>query len=92
MSIRFSEDQAVRDISRGTFGVKAITLEEGDHVVSFTVTEEGRDQVLTICEKGYGKRTDLEEYRLQNRGGKGVTLIDASDRNGPVVGFPRPWR
>jgi DNA gyrase subunit A len=43
--------------------------------------------VLAVCERGYGKRTALEEFRPQNRGGKGIILIDASDRNGPVVGI-----
>jgi DNA gyrase subunit A len=41
--------------------------------------------VLAVCEKGYGKRTHLDEFRIQNRGGKGIILIDASERNGPVV-------
>ena len=49
------------------------------------VTEAERQHVLAVCEKGYGKRTLLEEFRQQNRGGKGIILIDASDRNGPVV-------
>jgi len=40
-----------------------------------------------VCERGYGKRTPIEEFRIQNRGGKGIILIDASDRNGPVVGI-----
>ena len=43
--------------------------------------------MLAVCEKGYGKRTPLDEFRPQNRGGKGIILIDASDRNGPVVGI-----
>jgi DNA gyrase subunit A len=43
--------------------------------------------VLAVCERGYGKRTPLEEFRQQNRGGKGIILIDASERNGPVVGL-----
>jgi DNA gyrase subunit A len=43
--------------------------------------------VLAVCERGFGKRTALEEFRAQNRGGKGIILIDASDRNGPVVGI-----
>jgi DNA gyrase subunit A len=43
--------------------------------------------VLAVCERGYGKRTALEEFRAQNRGGKGIILIDCSDRNGPVVGI-----
>ncbi|MCU0684949.1 MAG: DNA gyrase subunit A [Polyangiaceae bacterium] len=86
MSIRFPEDQ-VRPTGRDTMGVKAVTLDDGDHVVGFAVTDPGRSQVLTLCENGYGKRTPLEDFRVQNRGGKGIILIDASERNGPVVGL-----
>ena len=86
MSIRFPEEQ-VRATGRATMGVKAIDLDEGDEVVGMEVTDELHTKVLAICEKGYGKRTPLDEFRLQNRGGKGVILIDASDRNGPVVGL-----
>ena len=86
MSIRFDEKQ-VRPMGRATMGVKAIELEEGDEVVGLAVTGDPNQQVLAICEKGYGKRTPLEEFRLQNRGGKGIILIDASERNGPVVGI-----
>ncbi|MDX2051271.1 MAG: DNA gyrase subunit A [Polyangiaceae bacterium] len=85
-SIRFEEDQ-VRPMGRNTAGVKAIELSEGDEVVGFASTQPDRDQVLTVCERGYGKRTALEEFRKQHRGGKGIILIDASDRNGPVVGI-----
>ena len=83
-SIRFSEDQ-VRAMGRGTVGVKAVDLSENDQVVGIAVTDPERQHVLAVCEKGYGKRTLLEEFRQQNRGGKGIILIDASDRNGPVV-------
>ncbi|MBX3220038.1 MAG: DNA gyrase subunit A [Labilithrix sp.] len=83
-SIRFSEDQ-VRAMGRGTVGVKAIDVAEEDQVVGMAVTHPERQHVLAVCEKGYGKRTLLEEFRAQNRGGKGIILIDASDRNGPVV-------
>ncbi len=85
MSIRFPEDQ-VRPTGRATMGVKAIELEEGDVVVGLGVSGDGRDRVLAVCERGYGKQTALEEFRLQSRSGKGVILIDASERNGPVVG------
>jgi len=85
-SIRFDEQQ-VRPMGRGAAGVKAIELEEGDQVVGFAATDPQRTQVLAVCERGYGKRTPLEEFRQQNRGGKGIILIDASDRNGPVVGI-----
>ncbi len=85
-SIRFDEEQ-VRPMGRGAGGVRAITIEDGDAVVGVGVTEPDRDQVLAICERGYGKRTALDEFRAQHRGGKGIILIDASDRNGPVVGI-----
>jgi DNA gyrase subunit A len=83
-SIRFPEDQ-VRATGRATMGVKAIDVGDDDQVVGFVVTDGDRTQVLAVCGKGYGKRTLLEEFRIQNRGGKGIILIDASDRNGPVV-------
>src|SRR5262249_34809199 len=86
MSIRFDEKQ-VRPMGRATVGVKAIDLSEGDSVVGLGVTSDGEPQVLAVCEKGFGKRTPLEEFRPQNRGGKGIILIDASERNGPVVGI-----
>jgi DNA gyrase subunit A len=85
MSIRFSEDD-VRPTGRATMGVKGVEVEEGDVVVNMGVTGEGRDRVLAVCERGYGKQTPIDEFRLQSRGGKGVILIDASERNGPVVG------
>jgi DNA gyrase subunit A len=84
-SIRFGEDQ-VRATGRGSQGVRAIDLDEDDEVVGLAYTEPDRNQVLAVCERGYGKRTPLEEFRIQNRGGKGIILIDCSERNGPVVG------
>jgi DNA gyrase subunit A len=51
------------------------------------VTSPERPNVLAVCANGYGKRTNIEEFRQQNRGGKGIILIDASERNGPVVGI-----
>ncbi len=91
MSIRFEEDQ-VRPTGRATMGVKGIEIDEGDEVIGLCVASkpsEGseEDRVLAVCERGYGKKTPLGEFRLQSRGGKGVILIDASDRNGPVVGI-----
>ena len=85
-SIRFDEQQ-VRPMGRGAAGVKAIDLAEGDEVVGLIRTEPERQFVLAVCERGYGKRTVLEEFRQQNRGGKGIILIECSDRNGPVVGI-----
>ena len=84
-SIRFPEDQ-VRPMGRATIGVRGIDCSEGDEVVALEVSEAERPHVLAVCANGYGKRTNIEEFRTQNRGGKGIILIDASDRNGPVVG------
>jgi len=86
MLVRFDQDQ-VRPMGRNTGGVRAIQLEEGDEVVGLACTDAERTQVLAVCERGFGKRTELEEFRKINRGGKGVILIDCSDRNGPVVGI-----
>jgi len=85
-SIRFPEDQ-VRPMGRATHGVRGIDLAEADEVVGLVVSEQERPLVLAVCANGYGKRTSIDEFRTQNRGGKGIILIDASDRNGPVVGI-----
>jgi DNA gyrase subunit A len=84
-SIRFPEDQ-VRPMGRGTHGVKGIDLGEGDRVVGLEVSHAAKPLVLAVCANGFGKRTNIEEFRTQNRGGKGIIMIDASERNGPVVG------
>lgn len=84
-SIRFPEEQ-VRPMGRATHGVKGVDLTEGDEVVGLEVTDAARPLVLAVCANGYGKRTHIDEFRTQNRGGKGIILIDASERNGPVVG------
>jgi len=85
-SIRFDEQQ-VRPMGRAAMGVKAIELDEDDAVVALAITDPERQQVLAVCERGYGKRTALSEFRQQKRGGKGIILIDTSERNGPVVGL-----
>jgi DNA gyrase subunit A len=84
MAIHFSEKD-VRPMGRTSYGVKGIELEEGDEVVSLEVVRPG-GTVLSATRNGYGKRTALDEYRLQARGGKGLIDIKASERNGPVVG------
>jgi DNA gyrase subunit A len=84
MAIRFHEDD-VRPMGRTARGVKGITLREGDEVVDMAVVDPNGD-VLTVCEGGYGKRTPIEDYRKQTRGGIGIINIKASDRNGRVVG------
>jgi DNA gyrase subunit A len=84
--IRFDEQQ-VRPMGRAAMGVKAIEIDDDDQVVAMAMTDPDRQQVLAVCERGYGKRTELEEFRQQKRGGKGIILIDTSERNGPVVGL-----
>jgi DNA gyrase subunit A len=83
MSIRFSESQS-RQMGRDTQGVKGIDLGEGDEVVGSVVVDP-QGSLLTVCENGYGKRTLFEEYRSQNRGGKGLIDIKTTERNGNVV-------
>jgi len=84
IAIHFSE-RDVRPMGRTAYGVKGVGLEEGDAVVSLQVVRAG-GTVLTVTRNGYGKRTSLDEYRLQSRGGKGLINIKTSERNGPVVG------
>jgi DNA gyrase subunit A len=83
MSIRFHEED-VRAMGRQAYGVKGIELEGPDEVVDMVIIDPTAT-LLTVCENGFGKRTELEEYRRQNRGGKGLINIKASDRNGKVV-------
>lgn len=85
-SIRFREED-VRAMGRDTSGVRAILLEEGDEVVSMSIVDPEKS-LLTVTENGFGKRTPLEEYKLQIRGGKGIMTVDRLkiDRTGNVVG------
>jgi DNA gyrase subunit A len=84
MAIHFSEED-VRPMGRSAYGVKGIELEDKDEVVALEVVAEG-GTLLTVTENGYGKRTALDEYRMQTRGGKGIINIKTTGRNGPVVG------
>src|SRR5947207_13433168 len=83
MIIRFSEEE-VRPMGRGAAGVKGIEVEEGDDVISADVVQEGLT-ILTVTDRAFGKRTPLEEYRLQGRGGKGIIDIKTGGRTGNVV-------
>ena len=85
MSIRFAETD-VRPMGRSAYGVRGISLREGDEVVAMEVLRPG-GTMLTVTERGYGKRTELDEYRVQSRGGIGIINIQTSDRNGKVVGI-----
>jgi len=83
MAIRFHEND-VRAMGRGAHGVRGMNLEPDDSVVSMVAINTGMS-LLTVCENGYGKRTDIGEYRKTRRGGKGVINIKTSERNGRVV-------
>jgi DNA gyrase subunit A len=82
-AIRFHEN-GLRSMGRVAAGNAGIRLEDEDQVVSVEILNEGAT-ILTITENGYGKRTETREYRVQNRGGKGVFSIKTSERNGLVV-------
>ncbi|MGB3729481.1 MAG: DNA gyrase C-terminal beta-propeller domain-containing protein, partial [Thermodesulfobacteriota bacterium] len=84
-AIRFKEED-VRDMGRTATGVRGIRLDKGDKVVSLEVIENSEAQILTVTEKGYGKRTLVSEYRITGRGGKGVITIKTTGKNGRVVG------
>ncbi len=85
LAIKFKE-QDVRPMGRVAKGVRGMKMGKGDEVIGMESVIPG-DTILTVCEEGYGKRTEEEEYRLQRRGGKGVINIRTSKRNGDVVGL-----
>ena len=82
-SIRFPEEQ-IRSMGRTAAGVRGMALGVGDEVVGMEILSPGAT-ILTVTEKGYGKRTPLDEYRLQKRGGQGVITIRTTARNGKVM-------
>src|ERR1051326_1943546 len=98
MAIRFDEED-VRSMGRPAYGVRGMDLDKGDYIVGMAVTpkeakkktngkgeeEESPSLILSVTEQGYGKRTPIEEYRLQSRGGKGVINVKTTARNGKVV-------
>jgi DNA gyrase subunit A len=83
MTIRFDE-QEVRSMGRASRGVRGIHLRTGDEVVGMVIVQE-KASLFTVCENGYGKRTGIENYKAQSRGGVGLKNIKTSDRNGKVV-------
>ena len=85
VAIRFPESD-VRPMGRGAYGVRGITLRDEDEVVAMEVVRPG-STLLTVTEHGYGKRTELDEYRVQSRGGVGIINIQTTERNGRVVGM-----
>ena len=84
-SIRFPEKD-VRSMGRTSRGVRGMMLEAGDSIIGMeVVTDATAATLVTVTENGYGKRTDLDEYRVQSRGGKGIITIKTTERNGQVV-------
>ena len=83
MAICFDESD-VRPMGRPAYGVRGITLDEGDYVISVAAVTDAAE-MLSVSERGYGKRTKLEEYRFQSRGGKGVINMKTVEKNGKVV-------
>jgi DNA gyrase subunit A len=98
MAIRFNEED-VRSMGRPAYGVRGMDLDKGDYIVGLAVTPKNpkkngktkgeadtiADMILSVTENGYGKRTPIDEYRLQSRGGKGVINVKTTARNGKVV-------
>ena len=86
-SITFPEDD-VRSMGRSAGGVRAISLDDGDEVVSMELDSTGERELLVMTKKGFGKRTNLDEYRVQTRGGKGVATYDKTKfaKTGELVG------
>jgi DNA gyrase subunit A len=89
LAIRFGEED-VRSMGRPAYGVRGIDIGKNDYVVGMAVTPKKNGvvhRILSVTEQGFGKRTDVEEYRLQSRGGKGVINVKTTARNGKVVGI-----
>jgi DNA gyrase subunit A len=84
LAIRFHENE-VRAMGRTAYGVKAVTLDDAEDEVVGMVGVKRQATLLTVCENGYGKRSEISEYRVSHRGGKGIITIKTTDRNGQVV-------
>ncbi len=83
-AIRFNE-QDVRDMGRTATGVRGIRLQKGDKVVGLLVIKHPQTSVLVVTEKGYGKRSDINDYRITRRGGKGVITVKTTDKVGKMI-------
>jgi DNA gyrase subunit A len=83
-AIRFHES-TVRPIGRTASGVRGVNIEEGDEVVGMICVENEMEDVMVVSENGYGKRSKIEDYRITNRGGKGVKTINVTEKTGALV-------
>jgi DNA gyrase subunit A len=84
MAIRFPETD-VRPMGRTAYGVRGVSHRDDDYVVAMEIVRPG-GTLLTVTEQGYGKRTEIDEYRVQSRGGVGIINIATTERNGRVAG------
>ena len=84
MCIRFNEKD-VRSTGRASMGVIGMTLDDGDEIVAMQMNTQG-DHLLTVSENGYGKRTEIDEFKVQHRGGKGVKCYNIMEKTGNLVG------
>lgn len=83
--IRFPEEK-VREVGRGSIGVRGIMMEDNDEVIGMIVVNDVENEtVLVVSEKGYGKRTAVEDYRITNRGGKGVITLNITEKTGNLI-------
>lgn len=83
-AIRFNEKD-VRPIGRSAAGVRGMDLPDGDSLVGMAIVTEEQNEILVVTEKGYGKRSTVEEYRLQGRGGMGVKALNVTEKNGKLT-------
>jgi DNA gyrase subunit A len=84
LAIRFNEKE-IRSMGRSASGVRAIKLGKGDIVVGLVAVKRTGTSVLVVTDKGYGKRSELGDYRITRRGGKGVITMKSSDKNGVMI-------
>src|SRR4029079_397775 len=84
--VRFNEE-TVRAVGRNSIGVRGVTLDGADDAVvgMVCINDPAKESVLVVSEKGYGKRSEIEEYRITNRGGKGVKTINITDKTGDLI-------
>ena len=83
-AIRFNESH-VRDMGRTATGVRAISLAKGDYVIGLVAVTRPSATILVVTDKGYGKRSDLADYRITNRGGKGVITVKTTEKVGKLI-------
>ena len=83
--IRFSEEE-VRVMGRSSSGVKGIEIDDSNNVVGAAITDDNKN-VLVVTENGYGKQTQISEYRITHRGSKGVKALNTTEKTGNLVGF-----